>query len=341
VQAPLAVRALPDFGGDVLVRPHAGGECRVASLERCLVDLLHAPQHGGGWEEIWRSFDMVGFLDLGRVVDLTLRMQSALTAARVGFFLEQHRQAWMVEETHLQALRQHAPAQPRYLDPRRESGTMVRRWNLVVPEHVLKRRWEKSAPMTLRRPLVVLMAGPNGAGKSTGAERFLRGALSVDEFVNADTIAQGLSAYRSQAAAVAAGRVMIERIRFLAKERRDFALETTLSGRGHARWLRELRLHGYRAHLIFLALPSADLAVARVAERVAQRGHDVPEPVVRRRFSAGLRNLFSCYADVVGSWEIYDNSSLTGPRVIAAKAPGESPAISDEDAWNRLQELTR
>src|SRR5690606_37057375 len=134
----------------------------------------------------------------------------------------------------------------------------------------------------------MLLAGPNGAGKSTSAPNLLKGVLAVEEFVNADVIAQGLSAYRPESAAVAAGRVMLERLRFLAARRQDFAFDTTLAGRGHARWLRELRSTGYRAHLIFLSLPSADLAVARVAERVRQGGHHVPDDVVRRRFGAGL-----------------------------------------------------
>ena len=143
VQAPLPVRSLPDFGGGVLVRPHMGGEVRVTTLERCLVDLLHASEHGGGWEEIWRSLEMVEFFDLRAVVEYTLRLRSALTAARVGFFLEQHREEWMVEEKHLEPLLRSAPAQPRYLSPRREPGRLVARWNLVVPEYVLHRRWEE------------------------------------------------------------------------------------------------------------------------------------------------------------------------------------------------------
>lgn len=119
-----------------------------------------------------------------------------------------------------------------------------------------------------RTPLVVLLAGPNGAGKSTGAARLLQGALSVDEFVNADTIAEGISAYRPDAAAVPAGRVMLDRLQFLADERRDFAFESTIAGTSHARWLRHLRSSGYRSHLVFLSLPDPDLALARVAERV-------------------------------------------------------------------------
>lgn len=191
--------------------------------------------------------------------------------------------------------------------------------------------------MAPRTPLVVLLAGPNGAGKSTSAARLLHGALAVEEFVNADTIAQGLSAYRPEAAAVAAGRVMLERLRLLARERRDFAFETTLAGQGHARWLRALRSSGYRAHLIFLSLPSADLAVARVAARVRQGGHHVPEDIVRRRFAGGLGNLFTCYPDVVDSWQVYDNAELTGPRLIASRAAGRTVVIADPNAWEHLK----
>jgi predicted ABC-type ATPase len=163
--------------------------------------------------------------------------------------------------------------------------------------------------------------------------------LAVEEFVNADVIAQGLSAYRPDAASIAAGRVMLERLRFLADERRDFAFETTLAGRGHARWVSELRAAGYRAHLVFLALPSAELALARVADRVRRGGHDVPEAVVRRRFTAGLRNLFEIYTVGVDAWQVYDNADLAGPRLIAAGAPGQSPQVADQGGWAHLKEL--
>ncbi len=190
-------------------------------------------------------------------------------------------------------------------------------------------------------PLVIVLAGPNGAGKSTSAARLLHGALAVEEFVNADTIAQGLSAYRPEAAALAAGRVMLERLRFLAHERRNFAFETTLAGRGHARWLRGLRQSGYRAHLIFLSLPNPDLAVARVAERVREGGHHVPQDVVRRRFAGGLKNLFTSYPDVVDSWQVYDNAGLTGPRLIASRAAAAPAVVADPTAWEHLKEKPR
>ncbi len=193
--------------------------------------------------------------------------------------------------------------------------------------------------MTAHVPLVVVLAGPNGAGKSTSAPYLLKDALAVDEFVNADTIAHGLSAYRPDAAAVTAGKVMLERLRALASLRRDFAFETTLSGRSHARWLRELQRAGYRTHLIFLSLPSADLAIARVADRVRRGGHHVPDAVVRRRFVAGLRNLFSIYMHAVDAWTIYDNADVVSPRLVASRAVGAATIVADAEAWESLKEL--
>jgi predicted transcriptional regulator of viral defense system len=141
VQAPAALRDLPDLGGGVVERPHAGGVVRVTTLERCLVDVLDAPERNGGWEEVWRSLEMVEFFDLDAVLAYTRALGSALTAARVGYFLEQHSDALMVEDEHLKAFRDLAPGQPRYLDARRESGKLVKDWNLVVPERVLTRSW--------------------------------------------------------------------------------------------------------------------------------------------------------------------------------------------------------
>jgi predicted transcriptional regulator of viral defense system len=143
IQAPPEVRSLPDSGGGVKRHPHGGSEVRVTTIERTLVDLMHAPQYGGGWEEIWRSLDMVEFLDLGAVVEHALRMRTALTAARVGFFLEQHQTPWMVEDTHLAPLIAARPKQPLHWDRRRESGTLQPRWNLVIPDTVLHRDWEE------------------------------------------------------------------------------------------------------------------------------------------------------------------------------------------------------
>ena len=143
VLAPVKLRSSPDLGGEVVRRSYAGGTVCVTTLERALVDLLDQPSKGGGWEEIWRSLEMVEFFDLDAVTEYALRVGSALTAARVGFFLEQHRNALMVEDHHLDALRKRAPSQAAYLDPARAPGKLVAGWNLIVPKVVLTRSWEE------------------------------------------------------------------------------------------------------------------------------------------------------------------------------------------------------
>jgi len=191
------------------------------------------------------------------------------------------------------------------------------------------------------RPLVVVVAGPNGAGKSTTAPSLLQDALAVSEFVNADAIAAGLSAFRPESMAIAAGRLMLGRIRALGRARVDFAFETTLASKTFAPRLKRLRESSFRFHLAFLSLPSPDLAVARVAERVRLGGHDVPEAVIRRRFVSGLRNLFRLYFDLADTWQVFDNSTLAAPRLIAARMPGEETRLIDADAWRNLLELSR
>jgi predicted ABC-type ATPase len=190
------------------------------------------------------------------------------------------------------------------------------------------------------QPLVVLIGGPNGAGKTTSAPTLLQGALAVGEFVNADAIAMGLSLFRPERVAMDAGRAMLARLRVLARERKTFAFETTLASRTFAPWLIQLRSAGYRAHLCFVSLPNADLAVARVTERVAAGGHSVPETIIRRRFKAGLRNLTGLYLRAVDSWQVVDNSDRSGPRPIAS-GTGSDKIIVDEHAWQVLFEAGR
>jgi predicted ABC-type ATPase len=160
----------------------------------------------------------------------------------------------------------------------------------------------------------------------------------VAEFVNADPIATGLSAFRPESVAMVAGRMMLARMKTLAQARLDFAFETTLASRSFAPWLKGLRASGYRVHLAFLSLSHPDLAVARVAERVRQGGHDVPEPVVRRRFAAGLRNFVSLYQGVADTWQMFDNSAASGPRLIATGRAGQAVHVLDAGAWARLME---
>ena len=142
VPVPPTLRALPNLGGGIVSVMRSGLPVRVTTLERTLVDVLDAPRHGGGWEEIWRSLESVEFFDIDAVTDYAIQLGSAVTIARVGFFLEQHRESLMLEDHHLDRLREHAPRQPMYLErSKRESGKLIRGWNLIVPEHVLNRSW--------------------------------------------------------------------------------------------------------------------------------------------------------------------------------------------------------
>jgi predicted ABC-type ATPase len=164
----------------------------------------------------------------------------------------------------------------------------------------------------------------------------LHGALAVDEFVNADVIASGLSAFDPESAAIAAGRVMLGRLHELAEQRVSFAFETTLASRTFAPWLRDLRASGYDVQLVFLWLPSADFAVERVAERVRAGGHNVPEETVRRRYRAGLRNFFSLYEPLLSAWKLYDNSRLK-PALIAERLEAGALRVYDEAIWTLVK----
>lgn len=99
-------------------------------------------------------------------------------------------------------------------------------------------------------PYLIVIAGPNGAGKSTAAPGLLDGLLGIEDFVNADVIARGLSAFNPEGAAIQAGRIMLERVRELATEGKDFAFETTLASRSFAPWIAQLRKEqGYEFRL--------------------------------------------------------------------------------------------
>lgn len=162
---------------------------------------------------------------------------------------------------------------------------------------------------------VIIIAGPNGAGKTTFAREFLPNEADCPVFVNADLIAAGLSPFDPPTAAVRAGRVMLEEIDRNFAARLSFAFETTLSGHSYLRRIREWRAAGYEVKLYFLSLRNADAAVARVAARVRQGGHDVAEDVVRRRFEVGMRNFLNTYRTLVSNWQWLDNSD-TPPRLI-------------------------
>lgn len=168
---------------------------------------------------------------------------------------------------------------------------------------------------------IIIIAGPNGAGKTTFARAFLPAEAQCPRFINADLIAAGLSPFAPQAAAIRAGRLMLQEIAACVTRGESFAFETTLAGMGYRRHLRRWRAGGYHVSLFFLSLPDAETAIARVAARVRQGGHHIPEQVIRRRFAAGVRNLDRHYKMQVNNWTVYDNSGEE-PRAVDA---GENP----------------
>ena len=170
-------------------------------------------------------------------------------------------------------------------------------------------------------PRIVIIGGPNGAGKTTFAREFLPREADCPDFLNIDLIAAGLSPFNPERAALEAGKIVLAEMRRRTAAKASFAFETTLSGRGFARMIPQWRLVGYHVKMIFLSLPSADLAVARVAGRVRQGGHGVPEEAVRRRFHAGLDNFQRLYRGLVNNWVLYDNAGAV-PRLIQA---GDNP----------------
>lgn len=129
-------------------------------------------------------------------------------------------------------------------------------------------------------------------------------------FINADLIAAGLAPFNPESASFKAGRLMLAEIDECVNAGHSFAFETTLSGLAYLKKIAIWQKLGYEVKLWFLSLPMEDVAVSRVARRVQQGGHNIPEDVIRRRFRAGLENFYERYSKVVNSWAFYDSSGM-------------------------------
>jgi len=159
-----------------------------------------------------------------------------------------------------------------------------------------------------RAPRCIIIAGPNGARKTTFAQEFLRTYAQVIYFVNADLIAAGLSSLRPESAAIAAGRLLLKELDRLAEGRVDFAFESTLSGVGHISRLKRWKNAEYRIEIIYLTLPSTQVALRRIAARVRQGGHGILNADVVRRFQRSWNNFKELYQPIADAWMVYDNS---------------------------------
>lgn len=153
---------------------------------------------------------------------------------------------------------------------------------------------------------IYLIAGPNGVGKTTFAREFLPKEVNCLRFMNADEVARGLSPFAPEAAAIRAGRVLLGEIRSALTSRDSFGWESTLSGRGHVRLLRQARAVGYEVELHYLSVPSPAICIERVARRVREGGHNVPVADIKRRFHRSLRNLVDIYLPLADRWTLWD-----------------------------------
>jgi len=191
----------------------------------------------------------------------------------------------------------------------------------------------------MKNKAVYIIAGPNGSGKTTFAKLFLPDYVNCPNFVNADLIAQGLAPFEPRAAAIKAGKLVLQQIHEYSKRGVDFAFETTLSGKSYASLLAELKKRGYALHLFFLWVPSPELAIARIKDRVAEGGHNVPAEDVRRRFSRGINNFLALNESLLDSWMLFDNSKAR--PVLIAKRRNAHKEIANEELFKLVLKSMR
>ena len=181
-------------------------------------------------------------------------------------------------------------------------------------------------------PRVVVLAGINGAGKTTASMDLLVNVLKIPIFVNADAIARGLNGLNPESEAFRAGKIMLAHLEELVAERASFAIETTLAARTYARWLADLRMLGYETHLYYYWLESPEMAIRRVALRVASGGHHVPDATVRQRYKNSVQNFFELYQKQADCWEVFDNTY--GQRKLIGCGVRDEDMDTEEPSWS-------
>lgn len=181
-----------------------------------------------------------------------------------------------------------------------------------------------------------IISGCNGAGKTTAAATLLPTMFERTEFVNADNIARKINLNAPESVAVEAGRRMLTRIEELMADGMSFTIETTLSTRSYRRLLERAHEMGYAVILLYFWLNSPELAIERVATRVSEGGHNVPEEVIRRRYAKGIKNLFELFIPLSDFWSIHDNSS-TPRRNVAFGFADKREVIKDEKLFNQIK----
>lgn len=185
-----------------------------------------------------------------------------------------------------------------------------------------------------------IISGCNGAGKTTASYTVLPEILDCREFVNADEIARGLSPFNPQGVTIEAGRLMLQRIEELLERNATFSIETTLATRSYLNLVHRAQRQSYRVSLLYFWLNSPELAMQRVAERVSKGGHDIPETVIRRRYKAGMNNLFKLFMPAVDYWAIYDNSSVDRIKIATGRL-NEPPTVCNKELYEKISAYVR
>lgn len=191
----------------------------------------------------------------------------------------------------------------------------------------------------MRHPNLYIIAGPNGAGKTTASYTLLPEMLGCVNFVNADEIARGLSPFSPQLVDVQAARIMLLRIDELLAQKVDFAIETTLATRSYVQLINRAQAIGYKVHLLFFCLESPEQAIQRVAQRVSNGGHDIPEDVIRRRFTRGLDNLIHLYLPICDGAMVFNNVKTPAQLIGRKKNLTDEIEVVKPKMWNQLMQI--
>jgi predicted ABC-type ATPase len=185
-------------------------------------------------------------------------------------------------------------------------------------------------------PNLYIIAGCNGAGKTTASYTILPEMLNCKEFVNADSIAAGLSPFNPESVAIEAGRIMLGRINTLLEHNEDFGIETTLATRSYVSLIKRARAVGYKITLIYFWLSSPTEAMQRVATRVGKGGHHIPDDVVDRRYFKGIYNLLTLYIGICDYWAVFNNEEGR-PEIIVSGEFDHLQMVFNDDIWNTIK----
>ena len=185
-------------------------------------------------------------------------------------------------------------------------------------------------------PQFIIIGGGNGSGKSTSAAFVLPGVIP---YINADEIAKALPEAEGENKDVRASRILLNAMDEYESQNKSFAIETTLASRSLAPRVRRLRERGYQFQLLFFWLSSPEMNIERVAKRVLNGGHHIPEDVIRRRYVGGLKNLFSLYLPIADVWQVYDNTLTDDMKLVASKENHQPQTILLPDTFSRMKEI--